>query len=115
MRLRALWHDLECGDYADDLPLWRALAAEALGPVLDVGAGTGRVSLELAAGGVPVVALSPCGGNGSPSSSLRVSRSPNSTLLFCSPAKLSGIARPPSSSSTSASPQPPLPPPRGSW
>jgi SAM-dependent methyltransferase len=57
MRLRALWHDLECGDYEEDLPLWRALAAEARGPVLDVGAGTGRVSLELAAGGVPVVAL----------------------------------------------------------
>jgi SAM-dependent methyltransferase len=57
MRLEALWHDLECGAYAEDLPLWRALAAEARGPVLDVGAGTGRVSLDLAAVGVPVVAL----------------------------------------------------------
>jgi len=57
MRLEALWHDLECGAYAEDLPLWRALAAEARGPVLDVGAGTGRVSLDVAAGGVPVVAL----------------------------------------------------------
>src|SRR5204863_2223740 len=37
--------------------LWRVLAAEAGGPVLDVGAGTGRVSLELAAQGVAVVAL----------------------------------------------------------
>jgi SAM-dependent methyltransferase len=55
MRLRALWHDLECGAYREDLPLWRALAGETGGPVLDVGAGTGRVSLAL--GGFPVVAL----------------------------------------------------------
>ena len=32
-----------------DLPLWRELAARAGGPVLDVGAGTGRVALDLAA------------------------------------------------------------------
>ena len=57
MRLDVLWHDLECGAYDEDLPLWRALAGEAGGPVLDVGAGTGRVSLDLAAGGVAVVAL----------------------------------------------------------
>jgi SAM-dependent methyltransferase len=57
MNLDALWHDLECGAYREDLPLWRALAAEAGGPVLDVGAGTGRVALHLAAAGVPVVAL----------------------------------------------------------
>jgi SAM-dependent methyltransferase len=57
MNLDALWHDLECGAYGEDLPLWRALAAEAGGPVLDVGAGTGRVALHLAAAGVPVVAL----------------------------------------------------------
>jgi SAM-dependent methyltransferase len=57
MNLSALWHDLECGAYRDDLPLWRELAAEAGGPVLDVGAGTGRVTLDLAARGVPMVAL----------------------------------------------------------
>src|SRR3954469_24553568 len=57
MNLDALWHDLECGAYVEDLPLWRALAAEADGPVLDVGAGTGRVALDLAARGVEVVAL----------------------------------------------------------
>jgi SAM-dependent methyltransferase len=57
MRLEVLWHDLECGAYEDDLPLWRALAGETGGVVLDVGAGTGRVSLDLAAGGVSVVAL----------------------------------------------------------
>jgi SAM-dependent methyltransferase len=57
VKLDALWHDLECGAYAEDLPLWRALAREAAGPVLDVGAGTGRVTLDLAARGVAVVAL----------------------------------------------------------
>src|SRR3954447_25042930 len=57
MNLDALWHNLECGAYGDDLPLWRALVAEAGGPVLDVGAGTGRVTLDLAARGVDVVAL----------------------------------------------------------
>ena len=57
MNLEALWHDLECGAYGEDLPLWRALADEAGGAVLDVGAGTGRVALDLAAGGVAVVAL----------------------------------------------------------
>jgi SAM-dependent methyltransferase len=57
MNLEALWHDLECGGYGEDLPLWRTLADEQGGPVLDIGAGTGRVSLHLAARGVPVVAL----------------------------------------------------------
>lgn len=57
MNLDALWHDLECGAYREDLPLWHTLAGACGGPVLDVGAGTGRVSLELAASGVPVVAL----------------------------------------------------------
>lgn len=57
MNLDAVWHDLECGRYSEDLALWRALAASTPGPVLDVGAGTGRVTLELAAQGVEVVAL----------------------------------------------------------
>jgi SAM-dependent methyltransferase len=57
MNIDAVWHDLECGDYGEDLPLWRDLAARTGGPVLDVGAGTGRVTLELAAVGLPVVAL----------------------------------------------------------
>lgn len=52
------WHDLECGGYDVDLPLWRDLAAAAEdGPVLDVGAGTGRTSLDLARRGVDVTAL----------------------------------------------------------
>jgi SAM-dependent methyltransferase len=52
-----IWHDVECGSYTADLALWRELAGAAAGPVLDVGAGTGRVALDLAARGVRVVAL----------------------------------------------------------
>jgi SAM-dependent methyltransferase len=54
-----LWHDIECGGYGEDLPLWRELAAAA-GPgttILDVGAGTGRVTLHLAHRGFAMVAL----------------------------------------------------------
>ena len=43
-----IWHDVENGAYDADLGLWRELAAEAGGPILEVGCGTGRVALELA-------------------------------------------------------------------
>ena len=52
-----IWHDLECGSYHADLPLWRKLAAGCSAPILDVGAGTGRVALELARAGHSVTAL----------------------------------------------------------
>ncbi len=52
-----VWHDIECGHYGADLALWDELAAREPGPVLDVGAGTGRVSLVLAALGHDVTAL----------------------------------------------------------
>jgi SAM-dependent methyltransferase len=52
-----VWHDLECGSYRADLALWLELAAQAAGPILDVGAGTGRVTLELARAGHAVTAL----------------------------------------------------------
>jgi SAM-dependent methyltransferase len=60
MNLDAVWHDLECDGYREDLALWRALAERVRGPVLDVGAGTGRVTLELAGRGADVVALDVC-------------------------------------------------------
>ena len=53
----AIWHDLECGSYTADLMFWRALAEKVGGPVLDVGAGTGRTALELARQGHEVVAI----------------------------------------------------------
>jgi SAM-dependent methyltransferase len=53
----AVWHDVENGAYDADLPLWRELAEAADGPVLDLGAGTGRVAIDLAARGHEVTAL----------------------------------------------------------
>jgi SAM-dependent methyltransferase len=52
-----VWHDVECASYAADLPLWRDLAEEQGGPVLDLGCGTGRVTLDLAERGHRVVGL----------------------------------------------------------
>ncbi|HYZ80345.1 MAG TPA: methyltransferase domain-containing protein [Solirubrobacteraceae bacterium] len=54
---KAIWHDLECGSYSADLEFWLALAARTGGPVLDVGAGTGRIALELARAGHEVTAI----------------------------------------------------------
>ena len=53
----AAWHDVECASYDSDLPLWRELAEERGGPVLDVGCGTGRVALDLAARDLEVVGV----------------------------------------------------------
>jgi SAM-dependent methyltransferase len=53
----ATWHDVEHGSYDADMPLWRELAAAVGGPILDLGAGTGRVAVDLAAQGHEVVAL----------------------------------------------------------
>ncbi len=51
------WHDAENGSYAADLRLWERLAREHPGGVVDLGAGTGRVSLHLAASGHAVTAV----------------------------------------------------------
>jgi SAM-dependent methyltransferase len=53
----AIWHDVECASYTADLELWRALADAANGPVLDLGCGTGRVALDLAARGHSVTGV----------------------------------------------------------
>jgi SAM-dependent methyltransferase len=52
-----IWHDVECGAYDGDLALWRELAGEADGPILDLGCGTGRVALDLARHGHPIHGL----------------------------------------------------------
>ncbi|HEV2980922.1 MAG TPA: class I SAM-dependent methyltransferase [Solirubrobacteraceae bacterium] len=54
---QVIWHDLECGAYRADLALWLELAQRQRGPVLEIGAGSGRVSLHLARGGYAVTAL----------------------------------------------------------
>lgn len=53
----SIWHDVECGGYEADLPVWLDLARGKAGPVLDVGAGTGRVAIPLAQHGHEVTAL----------------------------------------------------------
>ncbi len=40
-----------------DVPFWRRVAAGAIGPVLELGCGTGRVSLPLARAGVELVGI----------------------------------------------------------
>jgi SAM-dependent methyltransferase len=40
-----------------DVPFWRTVALNAGGPMLELGAGTGRISIPLARAGVPVVGI----------------------------------------------------------
>jgi SAM-dependent methyltransferase len=53
----AIWHDVECGAYAADLPLWEELAERQGGTVVELGCGTGRVALHLARRGHEVLGL----------------------------------------------------------
>src|SRR5690242_16623567 len=55
--MNVLWHDLECGSYREDKPFWRSLAARQGGPILDIGAGTGRIAIDLCRQGHSVTAL----------------------------------------------------------
>ena len=57
MTANAIWHDVECGAYAADLPFWEELAERQGGTVLELGCGTGRVALHLARRGHEVVGL----------------------------------------------------------
>src|SRR4029453_16113378 len=43
-----VWHDMECGSYDADLPLWEELCGPEPRDVLDLGCGTGRVAIHLA-------------------------------------------------------------------
>ena len=63
LELPALWQEVECGSYSADLPLWRELVASAAIAagrecrLLELGSGTGRVSLALAGRDCTAVAL----------------------------------------------------------
>lgn len=50
-------YDEQYDAYRDDLPHYRALAEDQGGPVLELGAGTGRVTAALAERGIEVVAV----------------------------------------------------------
>src|SRR5204863_5552575 len=53
----AIWQAVEFGSYAADLPVWAELAEDIDDPILELGAGAGRVSLHLAERGHSVIAL----------------------------------------------------------
>jgi SAM-dependent methyltransferase len=53
----AIWQQVEFGAYTADLPIWRELAAAAEGPVLELGSGAGRVTLDLAEARQEVIAV----------------------------------------------------------
>jgi SAM-dependent methyltransferase len=53
----AIWQEVEFGSYRADLPLWTELAEAHGGPVLELGAGAGRVALELASTGTEMIAV----------------------------------------------------------
>lgn len=42
-----IWQEVEFGSYDADIPLWKELAQAADGPVLELGAGAGRVTFEI--------------------------------------------------------------------
>ena len=57
--LDAAFYDAIHGEGGEDLDFWLPFAAEHGGPILEVGAGTGRIALPLARAGHAVTALDP--------------------------------------------------------
>ncbi|HEY7122138.1 MAG TPA: class I SAM-dependent methyltransferase [Solirubrobacterales bacterium] len=53
----AIWQEVEFGSYSADLELWRELAEAADSPVVELGAGAGRVALDLAEAGEHMIAV----------------------------------------------------------
>ena len=53
----AIWHDVECGAYSADLGVWDELADRCGDPILELGAGTGRLAIHLARRGHQVIGL----------------------------------------------------------
>jgi len=53
----AIWHDVECSAYAADLRVWEKLADRCGDPVLELGAGSGRLAIYLARHGHRVIGL----------------------------------------------------------
>jgi SAM-dependent methyltransferase len=53
----AIWHDVECGAYGADFPVWEELADRCGDPILELGAGTGRLAIHLARRGHRVIGL----------------------------------------------------------
>lgn len=50
-----IWHEVECGSYAADLPLWEEMADRTDRPIMELGCGAGRVTLHLARRGADLV------------------------------------------------------------
>ncbi len=50
-----IWHEVECGGYTADLPLWEELADRTERPIMELGCGAGRVTMHLAERGASLV------------------------------------------------------------
>ena len=51
------YFEAQYAQYTEDIPFWLELALESRGPVLELGCGSGRVLLALAAAGLPIVGI----------------------------------------------------------